>query len=180
MKTHQQKITDHYEKCWTGSAVPHLWGKGPIHKLPEDFRVLEFAPQSERNMWTYATCCMSQPGDENPIELHLYSSVRNEMLVELLTVTAYFHISTAKLNLHHTVNFGQPWQHGSLCSYGLISLPYIDGPSLENGPAIKCYWLIAITPEELSYKKEYGVDALEDKFEEGGIDYANPFRKSLI
>lgn len=62
------------------------------------------------------------------------------------------------LGVGHTVNFGQPWLDASSCVHGLISLPYLDGPTLENpelpdGRVIKFDWLVPITPAEVQYKK---------------------------
>jgi hypothetical protein len=120
--------------------------------LENDDDVLRFrAMELGRDMWTYATCSVSTALDEEPIELHLFSPVQAEELVELLTVVAHFHITGARLGLGHTVNFGRPWLPGSRCSFGLISHPYLDGPSLEvaRGPAfrreVRCLWLIPIT-----------------------------------
>jgi hypothetical protein len=183
-KTYQEEIIQHYEKQWKNNGKMYLWDRGNFEKLPYDFRVLEFAPNNLRNMWTYATCAMSQPDDEKRIELHLFSSKRDEGLIEVLTAIAYYHRNTAKIGLGHTVNFGKPWQDESLCEYGFVSLPYLDGPSLENlennRSLIKCYWLIPVTENEVDFKSKNGVEELEYKFDEAGLDYINPNRLSLI
>jgi hypothetical protein len=91
---------------------------------------------------------------------------------------------SARLGLNHTVNFGQPWQGESACTHGFISLPYLDGPALENfmldQKVIKFYWLIPVTKEEVDYKAKYGVDALEDRFEAAGFNYINPLRPAVV
>jgi hypothetical protein len=136
-------------------------------------------------MWTYATCGMSAGIDENPIELHLFSPVQAEELVELLTVVAHYHRRGARLGLGHTVNFGRPWLPGSRCSFGLISLPYLDGPDLEVargsafGCEVRCLWLIPITAREVQFKKQRGLEALENLFQAAGIDYVDPHRPDL-
>lgn len=184
-KTYQEEIIDHYEGRWQNEAKPYLWDKGQFEKLPFDFRVLEFAPNKLRDMWTYATCCMSQPNDLKPIELHIFSSKRDDAIIELLTAVAYYHRNTARLGLWHTVNFGKPWQDNSICDYGFISLPYLDGPSLEdlkksNTGIIKFYWLIPVTRNEVEFKSQFGEEALEKRFEETGLDYINPNRVSIL
>jgi hypothetical protein len=127
---------------------------------------------------------MSQSEDSNAVELHLFSPCQDAGLVELLFTVAHFHRTGARLNLWHTVNFGRPWQGESSCSHGLISLPYLDGPTLENladsAGTIKFYWLIPITKAELELKKVAGIEALEARFEEAGFDYADPARSSVI
>jgi hypothetical protein len=45
---------------------------------------------------------------------------------------------------------------------------------------IRFLWLIPITAEELQYKKDNGVEALENKFEETEFNYIDPFRNSVV
>ena len=65
-------------------------------------------------------------------------------------------------------------------------MPYLDGSSLENlyipsyDENIKFYWLIPITNDELEFKKKYGLEALEIKFDESEFDYLNPNRSSSV
>ena len=183
-KTYQEEIIDHYKKSWQNDYKTYLWDKGPFEKLPHDFRVLEFEPTKNRNMWTYATCAMSQREDYARIELHIFSSKRDEGLIELLTIIAHYHRNTSKLNVGHSVNFGRPWQDKSNCQYGLISLPYLDGPSLEDFQSsagiLKFYWLIPVTEEEVNFKAKYGIESLEQIFDERGLDYINSNRSSLV
>ncbi len=180
-----QQIQSHYEKAWGTAAEVRKLARGPVHELPRDFAVLVFAPHGNRDMWTYATCCMSNPEDSKPLELHIFSRSACEALIELLTVTAHFHRTGASLDLWHTVNFGRPWEGNSQCDHGLISLPYLDGPQLENLSAgntitAKCYWLVPITQYEVEFKKQQGVEALEQKFEQQSFDYLDPNRRSVV
>jgi hypothetical protein len=182
----QHSIIEHYISNWQTEPNVYLYDKGPIQKLPFDFRVLEFPPTSARDYWIYSTCCMSQPSDVKPIELHILSSHQSKDLIELLTSLAYYHRTTSILGLNHTVNFGRPWQDNSNCSHGFISLPYLDGPKLENlyiielSKTVKFYWIIPITEMELEFKKKYGVEALEKLFEESQINFLDEIRESLI
>jgi hypothetical protein len=182
--TYQEGIIKHYENVWGNVGKYYLWDKGQFEKLPYDFRVLEFPPNDIRNMWTYATCCMSQEEDHKPIELHMFSSKRDENIIELLTAVVYYHRNSNNLGLWHTINFGRPWQENSLCDYGFISLPYLDGSNLENFKAdnsdIKFYWLIPVTKSEVDFKIKYGEEALESKFDEKNLDYLNSQRTSVI
>jgi hypothetical protein len=177
------QIIRHYKTKWENEPNVQFWDKGPIDKLNTDFRVLEFAPTKNRSMWTYATCCMSNDEDAYPIELHLFSVKQDQSLIELLFAIAYYHKTTAKLNLHHTINFGRSWQGQSNCSFGYISLPYLDGPELEtlliDGKCVKFYWLIPITESERNYKERCGIEALENLFD-NGFNYIDNSRKSLI
>lgn len=103
---HANTVLDHYTRLWgtktrilPAPASPHR------HELPEEFAVVEFAPHGEREMWTYATRAMSQPGDAQPLELHIFSPRKAPELAELLTAVAHY---------HHT---GEPvgrWAHRQL------------------------------------------------------------------
>lgn len=180
----QTTIEDHYRANW--KAVPEIceFSAGPIHELPDGFSVLKFRPQDSRNMWTYATRCMSSPADSKAVELHIFCPLESKEVVELLVAVAHFHRTSTKLDIGHTVNFGRPWVSGSESDYGLVSLPYLDGPQLEvlsfGARSVNFYWLIPITSAELSFKKKNGVNALEDEFERSGFSYADPFRKSVV
>ena len=178
-------LFNHYKQKWGEDGRMCSWEAGPIGDLPQSFKVIEFAPSKLRKMWTYATCGMSIHSSSNYVELHIFSSKQDRTIVELLTMVAYYHHNTATVGLNHTVNFGRPWQKLSKCSYGLISLPYLDGPDLENLSlknlgTVKCYWLVPVTYEEVQYKKKFGIEALEENFEEHNLDYIDTNRNSTV
>jgi Suppressor of fused protein (SUFU) len=176
----------HYVACWDGEPVVKRWKRGPFWELPAAFCVLEFPPGRVRQMWTYATCAMSLPTDDARLELHLFSPVQNEGLVELLTVVAHYHRTGASLGLGHTVNFGRPWLPQSACDHGLISLPYLDGPRLEEfhsqagGGLVECLWLVPITRAERQFNIDHGLEALERRLEAAKFNYLDPLRASVL
>jgi hypothetical protein len=135
-------------------------------------------------MWTYATVCMSQESDVKRLELHLFSPVASAAHVELLTAVAHYHRTDSPLDMGHTVNFGRPWLPRSLCTRGLISLPYLDGPELEvltiDGKTTRFLWLIPVTEREVEFKKEHGLEALEASLQESQFHYLDPQRQSVI
>ena len=181
-KRKNQAVSDHYQKNWSNAYEERQWSEGPMSKMENEFRVLEFPPNNHRKFWTYATSGMSFDG--GPIELHLFSKEPNEANVELLTIVAHYHIYSKPLGLHHTVNIGRPWIPDSQCTYGFISLPYLDGPNLEKGIILdqptSFYWLIPITKQERAHKVRHGVESLEDRFEQSNFDYLNPLRQSVV
>jgi len=180
------EIINHYRAVWNSDPNFYLMDRGPIHKLPYNFRVLEFEPTPSRNMWTYATCGMSSPSDPQPLELHIFSPQKDTQFIDLLTAIAYYHHNTKKVGLNHSFNFGKPLAENSLCTHGFISQPFLDGPALEDlslkdiNTNIKFYWIIPITEAELNYKKKYGSQALEDAFEKNQIRYVDFFRESVV
>lgn len=179
-----QTIEEHYLRNWKTSPELCPFNGGPIHELPTGFKVLAFPPHAGRSLWTYATCGMSLPQDEQRTELHIFSPRADDGIVELLHAVAHFHRTGARLDLWHTVNFGRPWLESSRCTFGLISLPYLDGPPVENletaNGIVKNYWLVPITQAELDFKKSAGIEALETHFEKACFDYSDPLRASVV
>ncbi|MFD9901615.1 suppressor of fused domain protein [Mesorhizobium sp. NPDC059025] len=178
------KIRSHYEDNWRSAADLLTHDRGPVRDFPKEFGILRFEPRDNRRMWTYATCGMSLFPNTKGLELHIFSEKREDSLIELLYVVAHFQLSERELGLWHSVNFGRPWLGDSKCSYGLISLPYLDGPSLENlndGASLaKFYWLLPVTRDEIEFKKREGVDSLERVFEEKKVNYLDENRNSVV
>jgi len=128
---------------------------------------------------------MSRSEDDRRIEIHLFSPEKSEKHVELLTALAHYHRTGVQVRCGDTVNFGRPWLPGGTCEYGLLSLPYLDGPDLEwlhlsKECSVRFLWLVPITPEELAFKIEHGVEALEARLEQAGVDYLDPQRSSVV
>jgi hypothetical protein len=175
----------HYESYY-GKNGKHLnLEYGPKEKLHPDFFILELTPNKRHSMFCYCTVGMSADRfDDNLIELVVYSPHADNSIVELLTFCASYHRNKLPLNIHHTVNVGQPWLHNSKCDHGFISLPYLEGQDLEifnfGEHKIHCYWLIPITEKERDYKIDKGCEALEQLFEQKQLDYLNPNRESLV
>jgi hypothetical protein len=127
---------------------------------------------------------MSIPEEERGLELHMFAHERNDGLAELLTVMAHYHRTGTLLKVGDTVNFGRPWWDGSIAQHGLISLPYLDGPLLEWLPIgdrrIQFLWVIPVTEKEIQYKKQYGLENLEQALERKRVDYLDPKRTSVV
>lgn len=176
-------IREHYERQWGRASIRH-WPFGPVEELPSGFAVLEFPPRDSRGMWTYATLMMSNPSDDNALELHIFSPRRDMRIVELLTVVSHYHATESRLGLGHTVNFGRSWLDDSQCTHGLISLPYLDGPAIErsssDGLNSRFLWLIPVTPGEVMFKKQRGLEALEQRLESASFDYVDVDRPSVV
>jgi hypothetical protein len=183
--TYFAKLRQHFEGYFGLTGKLLTLGKGPVEKLHPDFYILEFPPNKRHDMFCYCTVGMSADrGDEMRIELVVYAPRSSMSLVELLTYCASYHRNNLPLNVHHTINIGQPWLDKSKCDHAFISVPYLDGEELEmfnvEGKDVHCYWLIPITEQERDYKLEYGCEALEQLFEDTRFDYLNPDRSCIV
>jgi hypothetical protein len=175
-------LEQHLKKAWGPSSNKEYLIPDPHKKMPSAFQVLEFPPSPKHDFWIYSTVGMSIGMADNIIELHVFSQIQDTSLIELLTATASFHRNVTALGLHHSVNFGRPWQKNSTCSFGFISLPYLDGEELElfdfpNGH-LHNLWLLPRTKRERDYKMANGWEALEEAFEDCELNYLDPYRIS--
>lgn len=178
-------IQKHYASSWGETFTEKQVRTGRYQELPAEFRILEFPPTDDRGMWSYGTVAMSQPLDPKRLELHMFSRVQSDAVAELLYIVAHYHRTGSCLGLSHTVNFGRGWMSESIASYGLISLPYLDGPGLKHlglpdGSSIRFLWLLPITQAEREFAKSEGVEALESRFEDSEFDYLDPGRESVV
>lgn len=177
-------LRHHYAEAWKGTMRDTEFPTSPHSRLSPLFEILSLPPGFGRDMWTYATVGMSE-GMRNPIELHMLSLSASAEVPELLAAVASYHREIGGMRLGDTVDFGKPWIGESPCEHGLLSLPYLDGPTTEiadlgNGARISCYWLLPITRSEVDFKKENGLDALESLFEASGFDYLEPLRRPVV
>jgi Suppressor of fused protein (SUFU) len=96
---------------------------------------------------------------------------------------ALYH-NSEHLGLGHTFPIGEPWLPESLCTHMLVSLPYPFSPDFEiccvEGEHIHIYWLLPITEAEKKLAVENSQEELEQIFEEQGLEYWKPNRKSLV
>lgn len=184
----QRAVLDHYRAVWRSRHVVRGLDNPPHPSLPMCAPVLvaEFEPAGVRPYWIYATLGMSvdQRGLDHGLELHLFSRSQFEGHVELLTAVAHYHQTAYPLSVGSTVNLGRSWLPGSKCAHGLVSLPYLYGPTLEwmlsEGVPIRCLWLIPIHEAERQFRHSYGLDKLECRFEQSGFDYLDPDRSSVV
>jgi hypothetical protein len=148
--------------------------------------VIEFAgtaPQSIASRWIYATSSLS-PVSGSGLEFFVESNIRSPRIAEMLNVVAHFHVTGARLDLHHIVNLGEAWLPGSACSYAYLSLPYQFGPSLEwlrtQSRTTRCLWLVPIAASERQLALARGIESLEQAFEREQPDLTNLRRRSAV
>jgi len=174
-------LEHHYARFW-GQGKTRVLTRGP--ELLSKFQVFEF-PRTEKTFsWVYATCGMTPLSSPELSEIYLLSPCQANAHVELLTAIAHYHQTGARIGWGHTVNFGRPWLGKSQCTFGLVSLPYHFGPSLEkvslDGQSVRVLWLIPITFDERAFKIDHGLEALEQLFEAKQFNYLKPDRRSVV
>ena len=179
------QVEEHVRDYFSEHIVTeHIFRKGPTRQLVPEFRVLCAEPSGGLDFYTYLSIGASLVGnpDGRSLEFLVTSNRHDDLWVELLTMTAYYH-STESLELGHTFPIGHPLLADASCDHILVSLPYPFGPSLEvcclNHTHVHFLWLLPITEAEKRYRMENGLEALEQRFDDQGIDFLNVNRPSI-
>jgi len=151
----------------------------------EEFHVVEFAPGPRSDRWTYVSVGSGtvQPERGRRIEFVLCARESSERHVEIVELTAFYHVNGRTLDVGHTFPIGQPWLPGGTLDHLLVALPYPFGPVLEHFTSgrhrAQLLWLVPITRSESELRHEKGLDALESRLESSGIDYTDPLRTDV-
>jgi hypothetical protein len=161
----------------------HEWALGPAAGEMPWLRVAEFGPGPQSDLRNYVTLGACDARKETRLEF-LISALHSDLRhVELLFMTAWYH-RHEHLNWGHTLPLGEAWLPGSKCDHFLVSLPYPFGPKLEecevSGMRVRVLWLLPITAAEREFNAQHGLDALEQKFEDAGLDYWSESRDSVV
>ena len=177
-------MEEHYTMFWGHRRDDIGMENYPIEQVSPGFRILVFA--RGEGQFAYCTEGMSRNGDRERVEIFLLSRecVLGETLLEVIEVLcsiAHYHRTGPGLSMGHTVNFGQPIVAGASCDYGLLSLPYLDGPGMEySRTGIRCLWLIPITKEEREFKARSGLFEFEEALQRANFDYLDWWRDSVV
>jgi hypothetical protein len=161
----------------------HRWVLGPAIDVLPRLRVVEFSPGPRSASWVYASVGAWEARSEARLEFLITAPDQDLRHVELLTMAAWYHRQRC-LGLGHTFPIGEPWLPRSRCDFMLVSLPYPFGPALEvcelPDGHVHYLWLLPITRAERDFKAREGQEALEQRFDECGLEYGNPLRDSVV
>src|SRR5690349_2812729 len=107
--------------------------KGPIREVVPGFHAIEIAPGPRSDVWTYVSVGAGFPRGAADELLELVATAEQPAArhVELLAMTAHYHLTGATLGVGHTIPIGEPLMPGSVLDHLLVSLPYPFGPELE-------------------------------------------------
>jgi hypothetical protein len=184
-----QAIGQHVHTFFRGHPVERRrYTGGPITSRVPNFAIYAVGNGPRFNGWTYVTSGCSAAVHENGhgTEFVLSALHDEHSLMELLAMLAFYHAGPAshRFDIGHTVPIGRPWLTGSQCDQALFSLPYPYGSELETcewpGGHARLLWVLPITSAEATFRHRHGLDALEDRFEAGELNYTNPYRASVV
>ena len=147
-------------------------------------RVLRVDPETRGGLWLHVSSGASMAGDgPDGSEFVLVTPFKTLRAVELLAMVVYFH-GVQELKVGDTVSVGEPWLPGSTCGHLLVSAPYLLADELWQRPlpgrTVHFRWVIPITAAERRFAADKGLDALEQHFEQAGLEYWDPHRGSVV
>jgi hypothetical protein len=187
----QSAIEAHLRHGFPGQRVVVQGWRTDAMSAPH-VRVLRVDPESRGGLWLHVSSGASLPtelptegsaGGAHGSEFVLVTPFKTLRAVELLAMVVYFH-GVQALSVGDIVSVGEPWLPGSSCGYLLVSNPYLLADELWTlplpGRTVHFRWVIPITAKERSYAAERGLEALEQRFEEAGLEYWDPHRASVV
>lgn len=173
------KVLQHISDFWMGYEITGFtWNHGRILNELPSFHVFRISPKKGNEPWIYISSGIGEIiGKEfvisSPVETH-------EHIETLVMLASACFNKVVDAHIGKVINIGRPWLEGSQFSNLLISLPYPYGRKLEIMDAIQFLWLLPISDKEKEFLYPHSLDELETLFDEYGIDYLNPNRKSVI
>ena len=181
-----KSLLKHYNEFFKGHSTEVVsWDRGPILKVIPEFKVFVAKPGPKINLWSYCSIGAStvHHPDHGLLEFIVHSPIESPRMVETLAMLSYYHNDHC-LGFGHTVPIGEPWLDNSKCDNWLLSKPYPLGPDLEICKHLDSHihitWLLPITVQEKNYKVSNGMEALEQLFEDKGLEFWSPNRPSLV
>jgi hypothetical protein len=180
-------IHEHLKRFWPkNQRETFSWGPGPIRETLPHWQVVRITPLRSGEPWVYATVgAWEIPTEANcGMEFVLLSPREDPIHVETQAMVSNFHADPRyRVHLGKVLDIGRPWMDDSNCNQFLVSLPYPQGPGLENcyvdGYHVRFLWLLPITATERRYLEANGQEALERRFEGSGINAVDPLRQSV-
>lgn len=182
-----EAIESHVREFFTGHScevVAYDLGPGRREAVP-DLRILVVGPGPRSESWAYVTvgCWAAVEKDGHGLEFVMTAEVRDQRFIDLMAMVAYYHRGH-HLDLEHSMPIGEQWTPGSSCDHLLISLPYLHGPDLEHCPMpqghARLLWALPVTAAEIAFRRQYGHEELEQRFDAAEIIPTDPFRASVV
>ena len=184
----QAAIEAHLRHGFPGQRVVVQGWRTDAMSMPH-VRVLRVDPETRGGLWLDVSSGASvptpgsAPDGSSGSEFVLVTPFKTLRAVELLAMVVYFH-GVEELKVGDTVSVGEPWLPGSTCGHLLVSSPYLLADELWTLPLpdreVRLLWTIPITAAERAYAAEHGLDSLEERFEDAGLEYWDAHRASVV
>jgi hypothetical protein len=179
------RLRRHIQAFFAGHCYEEeVWTLGPALEVLPRLRIACLSPGPRTALWTYVSlgAWEAVASHSGGLEFLLIAPARDLRHVELLSMAAWYH-GEHTLGLGHTLPIGEPWLEGSACDCLLVSRPYPLGAELEvcclGKRHLHLYWLLPITAAERAFKVEHSLEALEQRFDDSGLEYWDPGRASV-
>lgn len=186
----QRAVLEHVRSTFDGHSVDVVtWPIGPMESRVPGFAIARVAPGPRLpGLWGYVSLgCWGATHDHgHGLEFILLGPSDDARLIELATINAYYHCGPVeqRLDVGHSVPIGEPWLPGSECDHLLISLPYPIGAEFEvcvwDGGHARILWALPITEGERNFKREHGLELLEQQFDDVALKYWVVDRSSVV
>ena len=199
---HESMILESHIKTSFGKSITILQ---EIFFSDIQFDIYVIAPTAKRNYYTLVSMGMGAHKMKMPPELQSSKLDRAEILITLppdwelnnVDETCYWPIGWLKnmasflidndtwFGYGHTISEGKPFAENTQLSALLVTLPYYFGEksascALPNGDIVHFYQLVPLYQNEMEYKFEHGVQALEDSFPDDFNMIVDINRKNLF
>ena len=180
-------VRDHLEHFFGGHRVERReFQEGPIQRVCPGFHVILVSPGPKTRLWSYISMGgvnVTKAG-RPASEFLILSEEDDPKYVARLAMTVHYH-HTQTIGIGDTFPLGEAWVTGSTLDHALVSRPYPFGPDFEVFPLSAkehghVLWVLPITREERDFKREHGLDALEERFEQVGLSYWDVRRRSVV
>lgn len=181
-------IHQHISEIWRENTIDIFsWELGPILKSLPQFQVARIRPNSSEEPWIYISVGISEVTRNNDrLEIFILAPWEEALMVELLAMLGNYYADNklSPIKLNSIIPIGRPWIKGGRCDRLLISLPYTIGPKFEwlrvYDESVRFLWALPITEQESAFAAKYGVEKLEQKFDQARINPVDPYRESVV
>ena len=192
MKTPNELIGKHYTDYFGRAHVFEVDPPAEATDRVPGLRMLEVTAGKRVDLVSYLTLGCWEAVQSLGIGCEFVLAAREAAPAHLISLAraATVHCGTldGRLDRGSVVQLEGPWLPGSECDRLLVTVPYPYGPELEycrwkyrgQNNAARILWLMPITPAEAAMVALDGIEALEARFEEVGVNFADPARSSAV
>ena len=179
------ELVEHLRAFGGGAITVQEWSV-PNGWAPNGLSIVAVAPTERRPWWIFATvgCWQATKDCHWRTEFFLAAPANRAEHIEMIKMAAFFHLDPShSIWPGKVLEIGQPWLTGSACTHLLAALPYPLGSNFEwpdVTPCTRFLWLLPITEKEAALANREDVESLEQLFDAAAIDFADPFRASVV